>query len=260
MLHLLQQRTKLSGEIGRMKRRRGAVVYVPEREHSLLARLVRLSKGQPPARAVVALYREILSGSRAAQGQQPIGLLQSSAARILPATHRAFGACDRFTSKKTWPELARGLRSGELSLILLTGDDFRRVLAGRWQGELVDHLFIAGEIPPVPEASATGPIFIITPRPQVPPAQVSRMAILIECKSTQNAIKTLRRSMPELSSQTEPQRLTMKWGSNAALVCLQLRKPVDGTRAAKHLSSAAATAGISLSILGSYLSPEDYVG
>src|ERR1035441_161549 len=85
MLQLLQQRTKLSGQIGKMKRRHGAVIYVPERERELVARLTRLSKGQPSARAVAALYREILSSSRAAQGQAPIGLLRAGAPLLLPA-------------------------------------------------------------------------------------------------------------------------------------------------------------------------------
>src|SRR5450432_3766220 len=61
MLRLLQQRTKLSGQIGQMKRRHGAVVYVPERERELVARLTRLSQGLPPARTIAALYREIMS-------------------------------------------------------------------------------------------------------------------------------------------------------------------------------------------------------
>src|SRR5271170_248127 len=113
MLQLLQQRTKLSGQIGRMKRRHGAVIYVPERERELVARLTRLSKGEPPARAVAALYREILSSSRAAQGQAPIGLLQASASLVLPASRACFGACDRFSPRKKWAELAEGLHTGE---------------------------------------------------------------------------------------------------------------------------------------------------
>src|SRR5882762_862622 len=79
ILQLLQQRTKLSGKIGEAKRRGGAVIYVPERERDLLARAIRLSKGKLPARGVAAIYREILSSSRAAQGQAPIGLLRASA-------------------------------------------------------------------------------------------------------------------------------------------------------------------------------------
>ena len=66
MLQLLQQRTKLSGQIGRMKRRHGAVIYVPERERELLARAVRLSRGKLTAKAVTSIFREILSSSRAA--------------------------------------------------------------------------------------------------------------------------------------------------------------------------------------------------
>src|SRR5271156_1525293 len=74
ILQLLQQRTKLSGQIGETKRRHREVIYVPERERELLARVVRLSRGKLPSRAVTAIYREILSGSRAAQGQAAIGL------------------------------------------------------------------------------------------------------------------------------------------------------------------------------------------
>src|SRR5271156_5519032 len=102
MLQLLQQRTKLSGQIGKMKRRHGAVIYVPEREREVVARLVRLSKGRPSARAVAALYREILSSSRAAQGQAPIGLLRASASVVLPASRACFGACDQFSTRRTW--------------------------------------------------------------------------------------------------------------------------------------------------------------
>ena len=95
MLQLLQQRTKLSGRIGRMKHRHGAVIYVPERERELVARLIRLSKGRLSARAVAALYREILSSSRAAQGQAPIGLLRA----------------ERFHGDSGDPRLFRRLRS-----------------------------------------------------------------------------------------------------------------------------------------------------
>src|ERR1700722_10027278 len=128
MLQLLQQRTKLSGRIGQMKHRHGAVIYVLERERELVARLTRLSKGRLPARAVAALYREILSSSRAAQGQAPIGLLRASAPLVLPASRACFGACDQFSPKKTWTELAEGLDTGALSLALPTGDDLMNAL------------------------------------------------------------------------------------------------------------------------------------
>ncbi len=66
VLQLLQQRTKLSGQIGQAKRRHGAVIYVPERERELVARLARLGKGQPSKRALVVLYLDGFSYSEIA--------------------------------------------------------------------------------------------------------------------------------------------------------------------------------------------------
>jgi len=260
MLQLLQQRTKLIGEIGRMKRRHRAVIYVPERERELVARLVRLSKGKLSSRVVSAVYREILSGSRAAQGQPPIGLLQGSSGGLLSAAHKAFGACDRFAARKTWPELAKGLRSRTLSFALVTGRDLVQALRTEppWR-EFTKHLNVAGEISPAGEGKSVSPIFIITPRGSGAVAKVNRIVILIECKSTLNAIKSLLRTMPELSLLAEPLRATPA-RRGLALAQLGAARTVDGAKAAGILAAAAKTADLSLSILGAYLAPEDYGG
>src|SRR5882724_9106729 len=126
MLKLLQQRTKLSGRIGEAKRQHRAVVYAPERERELVAHLTRLSRGNPSARAVAAIYREIMSSSRATQGQAPIGLLRASSSAVIPPGRWCFGACDEFAPQKSWKEVARGLDSGALALALLTGEDLVR--------------------------------------------------------------------------------------------------------------------------------------
>jgi chorismate mutase len=259
MLQLLQQRTKLIGEIGRMKRRHRAVIYVPERERELVARLVRLSKGKLSSRVVSAVYREILSGSRAAQGQPPIGLLEENSGGVLSAAQRAFGACDRFTARKTWPELAKGLRNRTLSFALVTGRDLVQALRTEppWR-EFTKHLNVAGEISPAGEKTVS-PIFIITPRGNGAAAKVNRIVILIECKSTLNAIKSLLRTMPELSLHAEPLRATPA-RRGLALAQLSAARTVDGAKAASLLAAAAKTAGLSLSILGAYLAPEDYGG
>lgn len=129
-----------------MKHRHGAVIYVPERERELVARLIRLSKGRLSARAVAALYREILSSSRAAQGQAPIGLLRAGSSMVIPAIRACFGACDQFSPQKTWAELVRGLDTGALSLALLTADDLAAALqAQRRRGEFFERLTVAGD-------------------------------------------------------------------------------------------------------------------
>jgi len=261
MLRLLQQRTKLSGQIGQMKRRHGGVIYVPERERELVARLTRLSKGQPPARAVAALYREIMSGSRAAQGQTPIGLLAASAAHVLPASTACFGACDQFTPKKSWAELAAGLNSGALSLALLTGQDLGKVATSRrWRREFLTRFAVIGDFTPVLESNAPigRRIFIIAPRANGSSVKANRILILIECKSTPNAIKSLLYSMPDnvQSLHAEPLSRT----ESLALVRLAPGRLTDGARATRALLEAGQTAGVPISILGIYPGTEDYGG
>jgi chorismate mutase len=269
MLKLLQQRTKLSGQIGRMKRRHGAVIYVPERERGLVARLIRLSKGLPSPKAVAALYREIMSSSRAAQGQAPIGLLQASAPLVLPASCASFGACDQFSPKKTWAELVKGLDSGALSLVLLTGEDLVKALqTPRHQSEFLSRLTVAGDFSPPFEGNTplACRIFIVTPRRQDAAVwDPNRILILIECKSTVNAIKSLLRSMPDFSIQAEYLPHQAKPGStrkglSVALARLTLAKPIDGIRATSHLLSACKSASIPVSILGIYPGTEDHGG
>jgi chorismate mutase len=265
MLQLLQQRTKLSGQIGKMKRRHGAVIYVPERERELVARLTRLSKGLPPARAVAALYREILSSSRAAQGQAPIGLLQASASLVLPASRACFGACDRFSPKKTWAELVKSLDTGTLSLALLTGDDLARALqTHRWRSEFFKRLTVAGDFFPVSDSKAplARRIFIVTPRENGAAMEANRILILIECKSTLNAIKSLLHSMSDFSIHAEllTRRASVRQGLVPALARLTLAKPADGIRATSRLLAACKSVGIPVSILGIYPGTEDYGG
>jgi chorismate mutase len=260
MLQLLQQRTKLSGQIGKMKRRHGAVIYVPERERELVARLTRLSKVLSP-RAVAAIYREILSSSRAAQGQAPIGLLQASASLVLPASRACFGACDQFSPKKTWAELVKGLDTGALSLALLTGDDLARALqTPRWRSEFFDRLSVAGDFLPVSDAKAplARRIFIVMPCGNGAAMEANRILILIECKSTVNAIKSLLHSMSDFSIHAE--HLTRHARPAVALARLTLARPVDGIRATNHLLAACRSVGVPVSILGIYPGTEDYAG
>jgi chorismate mutase len=261
MLHLLQQRTKLSVQIGRMKHRHGAVVYVPERERELIARLTGLTKGQPPAQAVAAIYREIFSSSRAAQGQAPIGLLQASISRVLPVGRWCFGACDRFSPKKTWAELAKGLDSGALSLVLLTGADLLAALrTSRQRKAFLDRLAVVGDFPPASDSKAAldRRIFIVTPRGTGPVPKADRVLILIECKSTQNAIKSLLRAMPDFTLTAEELAHSAQKGQG--VVRLSLAQPAKTLELTGHLLAAGKSTGISLSILGIYPGIEDYGG
>ncbi len=265
MLQLLQQRTKLSGQIGQMKRRHGAVIYVPERERELVARLARVSGGQPPARAVAAIYREIMSASRAEQGQTPIGLLAASASLVLPASQTFFGASDQFVPQKSWAEMAKGLQSGALSLALLTGADLGTLLASpRWRRDFLTRYAVRSDFSPaVPELKGLlgWRIFIVTPRPAGPPPEGDRIVILIECKSTQSAIKSLLHSMPTNPIQAvHAEQWTSRPAGPVTLVRLHLAQPMDGDIATDLLVAAGKQAGHRVSVLGIYPGTEDYGG
>ena len=264
ILQLLQQRIKLSGQIGEMKRRRGAVVYVPEREREVVARLSRLSKGRPSPLAVAAIYREILSSSRAAQGQAPIGLLQKSASLVLPASRDGFGACDQFSLQKNWSDVLKGLETGALSLALVTGDDLAAALAtDRWRKKFFFGLTTVGDFPPLLETRAPlkRRIFIVTPRGSGAPMKASQALILIECKFTANAIKSLLHSMPNFSIKAELLPVPPSRRGNAmALARLSLAERVDGLRLTSQLLKAGQATGTPISILGIYPRTEDHGG
>jgi chorismate mutase len=267
ILRLLQQRTKLSGQIGQTKRRHGAVIYVPEREAELLAHVRHLSRGKLPPHTVTAIYREILSGSRAAQGQQSIGLLQASADAVLLPARWHFGACDEFRVKKTWPALAHGFESGTLALALLTGEDLVELLqAPRLRGQFFGKFAVVGDFSSLPgsrKIPLARRVFIVTPRGKGAACEANRLLILIECKSTVNTVKSLLNHMPDCTIRTEqviPGSKSAFGGTAFGLAYLTLAHPVDGLRVTSQLLAARQSTGLTMAILGVYPGTEEYGG
>jgi chorismate mutase len=266
ILRLLQQRTKLSTRIGKAKRQHRAVIYVPERERELFARATRLSKGKLPAPAATSIYREILSSSRAAQGQAPIGLLQAGASAVLAPGRWYFGACDQFLPKKTWNQLAAALVKGSLALALLTGADLARLLATPkgWR-DFSRHFNVVGDFPPAfnPGVPLDQRIFIVTPRGKGASCQANRILILIKCKSTVNAVKSLLNSMPDRPIHAEQLRLRVQPAREETVVTLARltwSKLAHGIRLTSELLTARKLAGLDLLILGVYPDTENYGG
>jgi chorismate mutase len=240
LLQLLQQRTKLSGEIGRTKRRHGAEIYVPDRERLLLARVTKLAQGKLPAPAARAIFREIMSSSRAAQGQQPIGVIagnklhykgthghlrwrgQNQVTPILRAARCQFGACDQFTLVRDWRELSRQLRAGKLAIGLLTFEDLVVALRDPYSGGLA----VIGDFLPVDgEPGLSHRIFIVKPAPDV--QEGTRALILIECKPTANAVKSRITSMPRAPKLIELTPLPGGGRAASTLAALTFRQPMS---------------------------------
>lgn len=75
LLELLNQRAGLSLEVGRIKAGNKSAIYRPEREKALLEALTTRNQGPLPASHLVAIYREILSSSRALQAPHSLAYL-----------------------------------------------------------------------------------------------------------------------------------------------------------------------------------------
>jgi chorismate mutase len=259
LLRLLQQRTSLSSEIGRTKRRHGAEIYVPDRERELLARMTKLAGSKLPPGAIGAIYREILSSSRAAQGQAPIGVVDRDMAStrakqdlrwrrdnvisIMRAARCHFGACDDFVTVPNWRELARQLKMEKLTIGLLTFGDLVVALRDPYAGGLD----VVGDFQPSDgRPGLTELIFIV--KPASPEPAGNRALILIECKPTANAVKSLVSAMPSV-----PQLVQLAPLPGRAKMCvaaLTFSRPV--TRAA--------LATVGGTILGIYPASESYGG
>ena len=262
LLKLLQQRTKLSGEIGRAKRRHGADIYVPARERELFARVSGLAGKTLPPAAVTAIFREILSSSRAAQGQEPIGLLRASADEVLLPARWQFGACDRFGVSKSWRELFSQLAAGRVAVALLTLHD----LAGIFRDPKARALFDKGmsivaefsrEMEPSPRLDER--IFVVKAEKKAVRGSGNRVLILIECKIKADTVKSLLIAMPQHPLHAEYVTLSAP-GSRLSrvLMCQTLAKPVSYEDAVQGLKETGH--GKTTLIVGIYPSGEDYVG
>ncbi len=259
ILKLLQKRTTLSKKIGQAKQKHNAPVYVPERERELLARVTKRSNGKLPACAVTAIYREILSSSRAAQAQAPVGMLEAHAAAISPVARWCFGACDEFKTFKTWASLADSLQTGALAAAVVSGEDLTAALkkpASRTHFlsnlTVVGDLFAAqGKVEPLPRR-----LFIVIPRGPGVPAQVDHLLILIECKSPVNALNNLLTTMPDRPHTA--QQHALRPGSSLSLVGFP--KAFDGQTLTTEVLSACENLDAEISILGAYPGTETYGG
>ncbi|HUV41036.1 MAG TPA: prephenate dehydratase [Sedimentisphaerales bacterium] len=63
LVELLNERARIVVEIGRLKGKTGKPVYVPDREKEVLEKIIKANKGPLPDKCVLAIWRELMSGS-----------------------------------------------------------------------------------------------------------------------------------------------------------------------------------------------------
>ena len=92
ILRLLNQRAEAVLHVGDLKRRQGAPIYAPEREAEIFRRLTTTNSGPLTAEAIGAIWREVLSASRALESPLTVAYLGPQATFTHQAALQRFGA------------------------------------------------------------------------------------------------------------------------------------------------------------------------
>jgi chorismate mutase / prephenate dehydratase len=112
ILELLGQRAERNAEIGALKRRTDADVFVPSRELDIFDRLERQNRGSFPTAAIRAVFREIFSASRALQADVRVAYLGPRGTFTHQAARQQFGRMAEFVPTVTITEIFREVEQG----------------------------------------------------------------------------------------------------------------------------------------------------
>ena len=82
IVELLNRRLELAAEIGKLKRSKGAPVYVAEREDAVFRRIAALNRGPIKEEALRAIYREVMSAAIALEKPLVVAYLGPEASKI----------------------------------------------------------------------------------------------------------------------------------------------------------------------------------
>lgn len=113
IIELLNQRTSLALEIGRMKQKLGKEIYAPERESQIYQMLDReAEKGVLPKEALKAIYREIMSAALSLEKPLTIAYLGPEATFTHLASLSKFGASVQYFPAVSISEVFREVERG----------------------------------------------------------------------------------------------------------------------------------------------------
>ncbi len=101
LVRLLNRRTRIALEIGRLKSERESEVYVPAREKEVLSRVSALNEGPLTEASLHAIYREIMSAALALEKTLRVAYLGPPATFTHQAARSRFGASVEYESCET---------------------------------------------------------------------------------------------------------------------------------------------------------------
>ena len=105
LVELLNKRAEIALEIGKHKQQAKKNFFAPERERQVMTRITSLNKGPMPNTAIRAVYREIISASRALEQPITIAYWGPPATNTHMASILKFGSSCTFMPMDTIPDV-----------------------------------------------------------------------------------------------------------------------------------------------------------
>jgi chorismate mutase/prephenate dehydratase len=112
VISLLNRRAKLAQEIGHHKARTRSHYFTPEREQTVYKRLTALNKGPLPGAAIRAIYREVMSASRALEKPLTVGYLGPAGTFSHQAGISRFGSSSTFVATESITDIFMAVERG----------------------------------------------------------------------------------------------------------------------------------------------------
>jgi len=138
LIGLLARRMALSERVGEVKARSGGSVFAPAREAEILDRLARDAEGSLRPDHLRAIYREILSASRALQVPPRIAFLGPRASYGNQAALQKFGASSTYVPAASNPEIVTEVERGNADFGVIPIENSTEGPVGETQDRLVD--------------------------------------------------------------------------------------------------------------------------
>jgi len=108
LIRLFSERALVAKEVGEIKKREGLAIFVPEREEALLNKLTEKNEASGsilPGNSLRAIYREILSVSRALQHDEKIAVLGPEGTWTHQAAIKKFGHAAEYLALASFREV-----------------------------------------------------------------------------------------------------------------------------------------------------------
>ncbi|MBI2194453.1 MAG: prephenate dehydratase [Planctomycetes bacterium] len=105
IVRLLNERARIAQQIGQLKNQRNSHIFDPNREREIYTRLLKENPGPLSTQCLLAVYREIMSGSFELERSLRVSFLGPEASFSHLAARRKFGSCVEFLAETDIPSV-----------------------------------------------------------------------------------------------------------------------------------------------------------